>query len=102
MQEEVEGKPRKLKKLWGKFKTAQAEIQDLQNEFQREKEDILANLDQFHLATQIYSGLLNNVTSELASKMTAMDSATTNANAGHRSPECRLARLRTAAGAARR
>jgi ATP synthase F1 gamma subunit len=48
-------------------------------EFEGEKEDILANLYQFHLATQIYSGLLNNVTSELASKMTAMDSATTNA-----------------------
>jgi len=41
LQEEIEGKTRKLKKLWGKFKTAQAEVQDLQNEFQREKEDIL-------------------------------------------------------------
>ena len=49
-------------------------------EFEGEKEDILANMYQFHLATQVYSGLLNNVTSELASKMSAMDSATTNAN----------------------
>lgn len=48
-------------------------------EFEGEKEDILANLYQFHLATQVYSALLNNSTSELASKMTAMDSATTNA-----------------------
>lgn len=48
-------------------------------EFEGEKEDILANLYQFHLAVQIYSALLENVTSELASKMTAMDSATTNA-----------------------
>lgn len=38
VQEEVEGKSRKLKKLWAKYKTAQAEIQDLQNEFHREKE----------------------------------------------------------------
>jgi len=48
-------------------------------EFEGEKEDVLANLYQFHLAVKIYSSLLNNVTSELASKMTAMDSATTNA-----------------------
>jgi len=49
-------------------------------EFEGEKEDVLANLYQFNLATQIYSCLLENVTSEQASKMTAMDSATTNAN----------------------
>lgn len=48
-------------------------------EFEGEKEDILANFYQFHLAVQIYSGLLENVTSEQASKMTAMDSATNNA-----------------------
>jgi len=48
-------------------------------EFEGEKEDILANLYQFNLATQIYSCLLENVTSEQASKMTAMDSATNNA-----------------------
>jgi len=48
-------------------------------EFEGEKEDILANFYQFHIAVQVYTGLLNNVTSELASKMTAMDSATTNA-----------------------
>lgn len=41
LQEEIEGKTRKLKKLWGKYKAAQAEVQDQQNEFQREKEDIL-------------------------------------------------------------
>jgi len=39
--EEIEGKTRKLKKLFGKFKAAQAEIKDLQDEFAREKEDIL-------------------------------------------------------------
>jgi len=49
-------------------------------EFEGEKEEVLANLYQFHLAVQIYSNLLENVTSEQASKMTAMDSATTNAN----------------------
>jgi len=49
-------------------------------EFEGEKEDVLANLYQFNLATQIYSCLLENATSEQASRMTAMDSATTNAN----------------------
>jgi len=39
--EEIEGKTKKLKKLYGKFKAAQAEIKDMQDEFQREKEDIL-------------------------------------------------------------
>ena len=41
LQEEIEGETRKLKKLFAKFKTEQAEIRDLQNEHQREKEDIL-------------------------------------------------------------
>ena len=49
-------------------------------QFEGEKEDILANLYQFNLATQLYGAMLENVTSEQASKMTAMDSATTNAN----------------------
>ena len=48
-------------------------------EFEGEKENILANFYQFHLAVQLYSSILENVTSEQASKMTAMDSATTNA-----------------------
>ena len=41
LQEEIEDKTRKLKKLFGKFKSAQAELKDLQDEFSREKEDIL-------------------------------------------------------------
>lgn len=49
-------------------------------EFEGDKEDVLANLYQFNLATQIYGCMLENVTSEQASRMTAMDSATTNAN----------------------
>lgn len=49
-------------------------------EFEGDKEDVLANLYQFHIATQIYSSMLENSTSEQASRMTAMDSATTNAN----------------------
>ena len=41
LQEEIEAKTKKLKKLYTKFKAAQAEIRDVQEEFNREKEDIL-------------------------------------------------------------
>ena len=41
LQAEADSKGRKLKQLWGKFRAAQAEIQDLQVEQQQEKEDLL-------------------------------------------------------------
>jgi kinesin family protein 3/17 len=41
MQEEVEVKTKKLKKLWSKYQTAVREAQDLQEEFQRERSDML-------------------------------------------------------------
>jgi kinesin family protein 3/17 len=41
LQEEADEKGRKLKKLYAKYKAAQAEIGDLQAEFQREREDML-------------------------------------------------------------
>jgi F-type H+-transporting ATPase subunit gamma len=48
-------------------------------EFEGEKEDILANMYQFNLACALYGCLLENSTSEQASRMTAMDAATNNA-----------------------
>ena len=48
-------------------------------EFEGDQEVVLADLYQFNLACTIYSALLENVTSEQASRMTAMDSATNNA-----------------------
>jgi len=48
-------------------------------EFEGDKEVILANLYQFNLACSLYGCLLHNVTSEQASRMSAMDSASTNA-----------------------
>jgi ATP synthase F1 gamma subunit len=48
-------------------------------EFEGDKEDVLANMYQFNLAIQLYGCLLENATSEQASRMTAMDSATSNA-----------------------
>ena len=44
-----------------------------------EKEEVLANLYQFNLAATLYGNILENVTSENASRMTAMDSASNNA-----------------------
>ena len=41
MQDEVEVKTRKLKKLWSKYQAQKTEVKDLQNEFQQEREDML-------------------------------------------------------------
>lgn len=41
LQEEVEVKTKKLKKLWLKFQAATSEAQDLQDEFQNERSDML-------------------------------------------------------------
>lgn len=49
-------------------------------EFEGEKESILADMYQFNLASTIYGCLLENVTCEQASKMSAMDNASNNAN----------------------
>jgi len=49
-------------------------------EFEGEKESILADLYQFNVACTVYGCLLENVTSEVASRMSAMDSASNNAN----------------------
>jgi F-type H+-transporting ATPase subunit gamma len=48
-------------------------------EFEGEKEEILADMYQFNLASSIYGCMLENVTSEQASRMTAMDNASNNA-----------------------
>merc|ERR1712127_108238 len=51
-------------------------------EFEGDQEVVLADLYQFNLACTIYSALLENVTSEQASRMTAMDAATNAMEAG--------------------
>jgi F-type H+-transporting ATPase subunit gamma len=48
-------------------------------EFEGDQEVVLADLYQFNLACTVYAALLENVTSEQASRMTAMDAATNNA-----------------------
>ncbi|CAN0572853.1 unnamed protein product, partial [Ectocarpus sp. 12 AP-2014] len=41
LEEEVEVKTKKLKKLWSKYQTAHREIKDIQEEFQQERSDML-------------------------------------------------------------
>jgi F-type H+-transporting ATPase subunit gamma len=48
-------------------------------EFEGEKEEILADMYQYNLASSLYGCMLENVTSEQASRMTAMDNASNNA-----------------------
>lgn len=48
-------------------------------EFEGDKEVILSNLYQYNLACSLYGCLLQNITSEQASRMSAMDSASNNA-----------------------
>jgi len=44
VQEEVEQKTKKIKKLWGKYQGTKVEITDLQEEFQRERDDLLDDI----------------------------------------------------------
>ena len=65
-------------------------------EFEGDKEVVLADLYQFNLACTVYSCLLENTTSEQASRMTAMDSATNNANDAANKLRIQYNRLRQA------
>jgi len=44
LQQEAEAKGKKLKKLWGRFKAVQQEVEDLNAELQREREDMLDSI----------------------------------------------------------
>jgi F-type H+-transporting ATPase subunit gamma len=48
-------------------------------EFEGDKEQVLADMYQFNMAATLYGALLENVTSEQASKMSAMENASNNA-----------------------
>ena len=60
LQEEAAGKTRKLKKVWGVYQGAKAELGDLQSEQQREMEGLLDNV--------------RSMTRELRLQMLAIDS----------------------------
>lgn len=60
MAEEVEAKRAKLKKLFGKWQSAKAEIRDLKEESQREKEDMLATIRELNRVIKLKQVLLDH------------------------------------------
>jgi len=68
LQEEVEVKTKKLKKLWTKFQTAQREVEDLQSEFQLEKTDLLETIRQLSRTVKLKELIIANFIPEDYSK----------------------------------
>ncbi|RQM10076.1 hypothetical protein B5M09_002232, partial [Aphanomyces astaci] len=60
LQEEVDVKTKKLKKLWAKHKAASTEIEDLRAEFQTEKEDMLETIRELTRQLKIKQVLLQH------------------------------------------
>ncbi|CAK4639919.1 unnamed protein product [Aphanomyces euteiches] len=60
LQEEVDVKTKKLKKLWAKHKAASTEIEDLRTEFQTEKEDMLETIRELTRQLKIKQMLLQH------------------------------------------
>lgn len=58
MAEELEGKTRKLKKVWNKLQAAQEEIRDLSEEFQKEREDMLDTIRELNKQLKLKQLLL--------------------------------------------
>jgi kinesin family member 3B len=60
LQEEVEVKTKKLKKLWTKFQAASAEVNDLQEEFQSERSDLLDTIRQLTRTLKLKDLVISN------------------------------------------
>ena len=59
-QDEADDKTRKLKKLWQRLQTCQGETHDVQEEFQREREDMLDTIRQLSRQLKLKELLMNN------------------------------------------
>lgn len=68
MQEEVEVKTKKLKKLWSKYQTAVREAQDLQEEFQRERSDMLDAIRELTQTVKLKDLIITNFIPEDVAK----------------------------------
>lgn len=64
LQEEVEVKTKKLKKLWNKYQAALRETHDLQEEFQTERADMLDTIRQLTRTVKLKDVLLTNFVPE--------------------------------------
>jgi len=60
LQEEVEAKNKKLKKLWAKFQQAKTEAKDLQEEFQTEREDLLNTIRELTQEIKLKNLVIDN------------------------------------------
>jgi hypothetical protein len=60
MAEELEAKTRKLKKVWNKLQSAQSEIRDLSEEFQKEREDMLDTIRELNKTLKLKQLLLDS------------------------------------------
>nr|CAG4715957.1 unnamed protein product [Naegleria fowleri] len=60
IQDEVQIKTKKLKKLWSKFEAAKAEISDLQKEFQQEREDYLYTIRQLERELKLRTKIMEH------------------------------------------
>eukprot|EP00981_Chlorochromonas_danica_P013799 scaffold6861_cov248-Ochromonas_danica.AAC.2 len=68
LQEEVEVKTKKLKKLWNKYQGALKESQDLQQEFQSERTDMLDSIRQLTRTIKLKDLIISNFIPEELSK----------------------------------
>ena len=60
LQEEAAAKTEKLKKWWSQYVEAKAEINDMQTEFQREREELLENIRQLSIESQLKLLVINS------------------------------------------
>ncbi|KAG5457042.1 MAG: P-loop containing nucleoside triphosphate hydrolase protein, partial [Olpidium bornovanus] len=60
LQEEVDVKTKKLKKLWAKLQAAKSEIGDLQDEFRGEREDLLDTIRELSRELNVKSAVIEN------------------------------------------
>ncbi len=60
LQDEVDAKTKKLKKLWSKFQTAKTEIKDLTEEFQVERQDMLETIRDLTRQLKLKELVINN------------------------------------------
>jgi hypothetical protein len=68
LQEEVEVKTKKLKKLWGKYQGAVREAQDLQEEFQTERSDMLDTIRELTRNIKLKDTIIQNFIPEETAK----------------------------------
>ncbi|KAJ3122303.1 Kinesin-like protein kif3b [Physocladia obscura] len=68
LQEEVDVKSKKMKKLWAKVQAAKAEISDLQDEFRSEREDLLDTIRELSRELSLKVAVMDNFIPQEESK----------------------------------